>query len=90
MSESVEDEMRNSRLESITLTEVITRSNSNSKTKSDEPIICFLFFDWFSWCCQFEFKKSKSNYIDRHLLKVVRELVKCFILFSSFSKLMVR
>ena len=68
MSESVEDEMRNSRLESITLTEVITRSNSNSNSnsKSDEPIICFLFFDWFSWCCQFEFKKSKCchhNYV---------------------------
>ena len=61
MSES-EDEMRNSRLESIALTEAITRSNS----KSDEPIICFYMFDWVSWCCQFEFKKNKCchhNYV---------------------------
>jgi hypothetical protein len=63
MSEET-DEMRNSRLESITLTEVITRPNS--KTKSDEPIICFYMFDWVSWCCQFEFKKNKCchhNYV---------------------------
>ena len=66
MSESVEDEMRNSRLESIALTEAITRSNSKSDSKSDEPIICFYMFDWVSWCCQFEFKKNKCchhNYV---------------------------
>jgi hypothetical protein len=61
MSEET-DEMRNSRLESITLTEAITRTNS----KSDEPIICFYMFDWVSWCCQFEFNKGKCchhNYV---------------------------
>ena len=61
MSEET-DEMRNTRLESITLTEAITRTNS----KSDEPIICFYMFDWVSWCCQFEFNKSKCchhNYV---------------------------
>ena len=52
--------MRNDRLESIALTESITRSNS----KSDEPIICFYMFDWGSWCCQFEFNKCKCCHRD--------------------------